>query len=232
MVFFLNSINKLFINNYMEFIGRVRGWNEPSHGNRFASLAVTVLSHAVAVIVLLQYEPARSAFTHAMPIMVSLIAPQTAPEKPLVPPKPLPLKGSVRPQEQRQITTATTEGPAPAQTPTAPAPVAAAPQQPLATTAIAPVIPPNFNADYLDNPPPAYPPLSRRIGEQGKVILRVLVNAAGRADQIELKSSSGSSRLDDAALDGIKRWRFVPARQGDQPVPAWVLIPITFSLKG
>jgi protein TonB len=63
-------------------------------------------------------------------------------------------------------------------------------------------------------------------------MLRVLVNAKGTPDKVELKSSSGSNRLDDAALETVKHWRFIPARQGDQPVAAWVLIPITFSLKG
>lgn len=95
----------------------------------------------------------------------------------------------------------------------------------------APIVPPSFNADYLDNPPPLYPALSRRIGEQGKVVLRVLVSARGSAEKIELRASSGSSRLDQAAQDSVKHWRFAPARQGEQAVDAWVLIPITFSLK-
>jgi len=47
-----------------------------------------------------------------------------------------------------------------------------------------------------------------------------------------LKTSSGSPRLDQAALDTVKRWRFVPARQGDQSVAAWVVVPISFSLEG
>ena len=63
-------------------------------------------------------------------------------------------------------------------------------------------------------------------------MLRVHVSADGNADAIELKSSSGSARLDEAALSTVKRWRFVPARQGEQPVAAWTVIPITFSLKG
>jgi protein TonB len=70
------------------------------------------------------------------------------------------------------------------------------------------------------------------VGEQGKVMLRVFVNASGGADKVELRASSGSSRLDDAAVESVRHWRFVPARQGDQPVAAWVLIPVTFSLKG
>jgi len=97
---------------------------------------------------------------------------------------------------------------------------------------VLPVVPPSFSASYLENPAPVYPPLSRRVGEQGKVMLRVLVSAKGTADTVELRASSGSSRLDDAALESVKHWRFVPARQGDQPVAAWVLVPITFSLKG
>jgi protein TonB len=92
-------------------------------------------------------------------------------------------------------------------------------------------VPPNFNAAYLNNPPPAYPVTARRMGQQGKVILRVLVNPAGTADKVELRTSSGFDRLDDAALDAVRRWRFVPARQGDQPVTAWVLVPIVFTLE-
>ena len=67
---------------------------------------------------------------------------------------------------------------------------------------LAPVIavaPPRFDADYLQNPAPVYPGLSRRIGEQGKVILHVLVSADGRARKVELRTSSGFERLDNAA---------------------------------
>jgi protein TonB len=94
------------------------------------------------------------------------------------------------------------------------------------------VIPPSFNAAYLNNPPPAYPSVSRRMGQQGKVMLRVLVNASGTTDKVEIRSSSGFERLDDAALDAVRHWRFVPARQGDRPVAAWVLVPIIFTLEG
>ena len=63
-------------------------------------------------------------------------------------------------------------------------------------------------------------------------MLRVYVNAAGAAERVEMRTSSGFERLDQAAHDAVYRWRFVPARQGDQPVPAWVLVPITFALEG
>ena len=104
-------------------------------------------------------------------------------------------------------------------------PAVAAPPAPL------PVVPPVYNAAYLENPAPSYPPLARRAHEEGKVLLRVLVSARGTAENAEVKASSGSARLDAAALDTVKRWRFVAARQGDQAVPAWVVIPITFSLQ-
>jgi protein TonB len=87
-------------------------------------------------------------------------------------------------------------------------------------------------AIYLRNPKPGYPNLSRRLREQGTVQLRVFVTVAGDPTKVELKSSSGFSRLDRAAHDAVQRWKFVPARRGDQPVDAWVIVPIKFSLKG
>jgi periplasmic protein TonB len=58
-----------------------------------------------------------------------------------------------------------------------------------------------FDADYLRNPAPAYPALARRLGEEGKLVLRVFVTPEGHPGQIELKTSSGSPRLDQAAQD-------------------------------
>jgi protein TonB len=60
----------------------------------------------------------------------------------------------------------------------------------------------------------------------------VLVNAGGSADALQVRESSGHTRLDNAARDTVRRWRFVPAKRGETPIPAWVLIPISFSLEG
>ena len=90
---------------------------------------------------------------------------------------------------------------------------------------------PRFDADYLHNPRPVYPPMSRRMGEEGKVFLRVRVEADGRPSQVEIKTSSGSQRLDQAAADAVRRWRFVPAKRGAEAVSAWVIVPISFNLK-
>ena len=88
-----------------------------------------------------------------------------------------------------------------------------------------------FDADYLKNPAPPYPPQSRRIGEEGKVILRVFVTADGSAHQVEIKTSSGSDRLDESAQRTVRRWKFIPARRGGNVVESWVLVPIVFKLE-
>ncbi|MDR0588047.1 MAG: TonB family protein [Burkholderiales bacterium] len=93
---------------------------------------------------------------------------------------------------------------------------------------------PKFDADYLDNPAPDYPTLSKRLGEQGRVVLRVFVDAFGRAGKIEIKQTSGYARLDESARLAVIRWRFVPAREEvdgkSRDVGAWVLVPITFHM--
>jgi periplasmic protein TonB len=91
---------------------------------------------------------------------------------------------------------------------------------------------PAFNAGYLHNPPPPYPLVARRNGEQGTVILRVRVTRNGMPASVDIEKPSGSSHLDDAALETVRTWRFVPARQNGQPVEARVLVPVVFKLEG
>ncbi len=88
-----------------------------------------------------------------------------------------------------------------------------------------------FDADYLKNPAPPYPLQSRRLGEEGKVILRVFVTSAGSAQQVEVKTSSGSNRLDESARKTVHQWKFVPAKRGGVAVESWVLVPIIFKLE-
>jgi len=187
-------------------------------------MLVAVALHASALVTVLSYEPARSALLTAAPIMVSWIAqpqvePRRAPPKPVVRPEP-------KPVETPPIIAAEKPEATPLETPVppAPAPVIVAVSQPLVSVPI-------FNADYLDNPSPQYPALSRRLQEQGRVLLRVLVNAEGRADQVQVQTSSGFPRLDGSATETVKHWKFVPAKRGAESVPAWVLIPISFKLE-
>jgi protein TonB len=85
-------------------------------------------------------------------------------------------------------------------------------------------------ARYSDTPKPVYPESARREGREGRVLLRVLIDDQGEAKAVEVSRSSGSDALDQAATHAIKRWRFHPARAGEQPIESWVNIPIDFRL--
>ncbi|MCX8519833.1 MAG: energy transducer TonB [Methylophilaceae bacterium] len=102
------------------------------------------------------------------------------------------------------------------------------------TPAVNPVetIEPIFDADYLHNPPPIYPTLSKRAHEVGKVVLKVYVEPSGIAGSVEIHEGSGFERLDKSALLAVRRWKFVPAKQGANAVGTWVLVPIVFNMKG
>ncbi len=91
--------------------------------------------------------------------------------------------------------------------------------------------PPRFDAEYLHNPSPEYPALSRRRGEQGRVLLKVSVNAKGEAEKLLLDTSSGYELLDKAAMEAVKNWKFVPAKSSHQSVAGSVIVPIRFSLE-
>ena len=69
------------------------------------------------------------------------------------------------------------------------------------------------------------------MGEEGKVILRVQVTPQGSASEVEIRTSSGSPRLDEAAQKTVRNWKFIPAKQGDTAVQSWVLVPIIFKLE-
>ncbi len=206
---------------------------------RYAGVTFAAAFHVALIVALLHYEPAQRALETVAPILVNLITPprlEATPVPPQVskPPlerRPQPVQKPVEPQPVIAAPAFAEAPPAFVAPPPQPAPPVAAAAQPEPAPP-APIIPPRFDADYLQNPAPPYPPLARRMGERGKVVLRVLVSAEGTAERVELKSSSGSMRLDQSALTTVKGWRFVPARQGDQKLAAWVLVPIVFTIEG
>ncbi|MDP3856744.1 MAG: energy transducer TonB [Stagnimonas sp.] len=161
-------------------------------------------------------------------LMVSFV---TEPVAAVEPPRPPPPK----PEQPRMVATprptpAAIQAPAPEPTPAAPAESApAAEPGPPAPAAEPVVVPPNFAAAHLNNPGPQVPYQSRKLGEQGTVWLRVLVNPDGRPQQVLVDRGSGYARLDAAAVEVVqRRWRFVPARRGEEAIAAWVLVPISF----
>jgi protein TonB len=81
-------------------------------------------------------------------------------------------------------------------------------------------------------PPPDYPPASRRRGEQGRVTLRIEVDATGQVVDVAVQRSAGYVDLDQAAMRAVRRWRFTPAIQQGQPVFSITAVDISFRLEG
>ena len=122
-------------------------------------------------------------------------------------------------------TGATTPQPAPAPIAVAVAVAPAAPPSPPAIQL------PSSDASYLQNPKPPYPALSRRLNEQGKTTVRVMIGADGLPQRAEVAKSSGFDRLDQAALATVMRWRYVPGKRGGVAEAMWFNVPINWVLE-
>lgn len=79
---------------------------------------------------------------------------------------------------------------------------------------------------------PTYPTLSRRLGEAGKLVVRVELDDSGRVSTAQVVTSSGFARLDAAALAAVRSWRCQPAQRDGRAVPAVALQPFEFTLEG
>lgn len=91
--------------------------------------------------------------------------------------------------------------------------------------------PPKFGVSYLNNPPPVYPVDAKRRKQEGVVMLRVLVAANGKPDQIEISETAGAQSLDAAALNAVQKWTFIPAKIGQEVIAAYVIVPVRFNLE-
>ncbi len=194
------------------------------------SLTGAAAAHAALIALIAVVVPAEELKQAIRPIAVRLI--EILPDAPKPPPKPpqAPKQTKLPPAQALLSANVVNDAPAAfAVPPQPPAPPQAAPIMPVAAPVA--ITAARFDADYLDNPKPVYPHAARRLGEQGKVLLRVHVSADGHAERVEIKVSSGFARLDQAAEDAVSRWRFVPARRGDQAIAAWVQVPVTFQLE-
>lgn len=213
---------------------------------RLASFFVASLAlHAAAIIAFPDFS--QEVFTAQPGVLeVTILKPQPLPVAPPVPevqppqpqakPEPVPAKDLSKPERSDAAPALALTKPdplegsfrvAPSRLPELPP--APDPQAQAASTV---VTPPSFNAAYLSNPSPAYPPAARRAGTQGTVTLRVLVMRDGLPSRVEVEKSSGSPHLDTAAVDAVWSWRFTPARQGTDPIESWVLVPVVFRLDG
>ncbi|MFN3543701.1 MAG: energy transducer TonB [Thiobacillus sp.] len=229
----------------------LHAWQTHRRGRRLsrASLAGVVGAHT-ALLAWLAFAPTPEPHTPPRPLIVSLIVPEVqAPEPPQPKPEPTPAppQPAVKPLPPPPVLVAERAQPAPQPVIEAPKPVPVPepvpevlppPAPPVVAEAPKPAPPPPppptppRAADYLNNPKPPYPALSKRLGEQGVVRLNILVNPDGSVARLEIASSSGYPRLDEIAVKTVQSsWKFEPARQAGKPVPAWVIVPIEFTLR-
>lgn len=97
--------------------------------------------------------------------------------------------------------------------------------------ASAPVSMPNSDASELNNPKPPYPAISKKLREQGLVLLKACISANGAIDSLDLKQGSGYPRLDQVAIQTVKQWKFIPAKKGSTPIPMCYELPVKFILE-
>lgn len=192
--------------------------------------------HLAAGWSLLQLDPVRRAVGEVAPVFVDWVAPPA----PAQPPAPPPPKPQLKPPPPAPPIAVATPSPAPAPFVVPPPPVEppaelAAPPAPATPPVAAPAPPPPVPktiaataVEYLTPPQLAYPAASRRAQEQGTVHVRVLVDARGAPQQMQLQRSSGFTRLDEAALATVRATRFKPYTENGAALPFWVVMPLVF----
>jgi protein TonB len=222
-----------------------------SHNARNALIAGSVVLLHVAALWALQTGLLRRAAEVVVPVelLSALLTP------PAVPTPPAPPVQAPEPEVQRPVVRKTAPAPQPAPQPVAvpdrtPAPAAPVgtsepqpPAPPVSTPMVAAATPspapapaprvelPITDADYLQNPPPAYPRMSFKLGEEGTTVVRVLIGPDGRAQDAQVARSSGFARLDQAAEATARAWKYVPGKRGGVPEAMWVNVPIKWEIK-
>lgn len=164
------------------------------------------------ILVMAEPEPA------PVPVIKEIPPPPEREPEPKPKPKLKPLPKA--PPSERAVKAPEPE-PIPTSAQTEPTPMPAEP---------APVIPPRADAGQMSNPAPVYPSLSRRLREEGVVLLEILIKDDGTVGEVRLKTSSGHKRLDDTAAKAVAKWRYHPATQGGKTIDYWYEQPVEFTL--
>ena len=175
------------------------------------------------------YAPAEEIIPVTPGMMFTLVMAEQRVAPPQAPVPPQPKQQPPKPKHAQRAAIARTPAvntapPPPVELPR-PAVISAPPVAPLSVT------PPEVMAAYADNPLPQYPAISRRNGEEGKLLVRVCVKADGAVGSATNIKSSGFARLDQAAVAALLQWRFRPARRGTQPIEGCVDVPWVWSLR-
>lgn len=225
----------------------------PQHSKKsqVGALALVVVAHALALYWATRQVVLPVTKPQTMAMQAVVIMPVALPTQITEPTKPVPVKQTpvIQPKTQPVLEphphlaptekSITLEKQVPV-TKTEPvveqkAPVTPIQEAPVVSKATEPapepeIIPPRSDASSLNNPQPVYPSMSRRLAEQGRVLLEVLILANGKVGDIKLKQSSGYKRLDDAAIQAVKQWQYQPAKRGSQAIDFWYVQPISFNL--
>lgn len=215
---------------------------ELSAPQKRALTAAAVVAHLAGAWALLQLEAVQHALAPAAPLLVQWVAPAApVPQPPPPPPAPRP---KVQPKTaavlaaapaplQRQAPSFVVPEPAPlpAEVPLPPSPPAPpAPKAPPAPPA-SPVALAATDLRYTVPPAQVYPRTSVRLGEQGTVLVRLVVDAQGLPTQVSLHKSSGHVRLDDQALQALRAARFAPYTRNGQALAWTAIAPLEYSLE-
>ena len=221
--------------------------------NRHLTIALFVVLLHVGIIYAIYSALLTRAAELVVPVviltrLIEPLAPQITPPPP--PPPPLPQPTPLAPQPVKKALTRAPSAVAPMppaindpvpapNTPTgniASQPESAPTASPVAAAPFAASAPPSLqlpssDADYLQNPRPPYPSISRRLNEQGKTTVRVLIGIDGQPQRAEISKSSGFARLDDAAIATVMRWRYVPGKRSGVAEAMWFNVPINWVLE-
>lgn len=213
--------------------------------SNFSILVGVILAHAGAVVLLSAVQQDQERIQPPSVASMEMITIANAPKAVTPPapptPKPKPKPAPVKPKPvvkthptPKSITVPTKpiEEARHDEKPAAPAAaVAAAPAQKTEAPPQPTITEPLSHGGYLNNSQPTYPAMSVELGETGTVRLTVLVTAQGLPANVSLAKSSGYPRLDRAALEAVKTWKFIPAKRGNEPIPYTFIVPVKFSLK-
>ena len=194
---------------------------------RRAVAGLLVLGHGLVGWGLLQDRLERGPSPEPQPLKVAIVpAAAPAPREPEPTARPLPsFQPPLLQLPMPEVQLAQAPVPAPPAMPVAlaePAAAAPAPAERLLPAAA---------VQYLEPPVLVYPRASRRAGEAGRVLLRVFIDEQGLPRQVQVNRSSGFARLDEAAIEALRKARFKPCVAEGQPVAGWALVPLTFELQ-
>ncbi len=203
---------------------------------------VVLLGHALLGWALLHLGLVQAVMAEAQPLMVSVLQ---SPEPP-PPAPPLPMKVQVAQTTPPPLVLTVPDVPVPRDAPPSPLVAVAAPavptpapqSSPVAATAVAAPPPPPAMLKvpptalrYVVQPPVEVPLISKRLREQGVVVLRVVVDVRGLPRLVQLARSSGFDRLDQQALSAMRQARFQPCMRDGQPIECESEAPFSYELE-